>query len=180
MKQMHETGRKAGRITRRALQTVLVLYTLFITALYFGPRFMPLSDRGHRCFTVPNETAARDIMKMLAVVKGPGELFTFDIGPIHQTLWDDGDTVLIWFDQVFLDRKIPGDAISIVVDNPLEAAQIGAGLLQGKGYTTRIVDDLDPDDKLVLLESSAFPSWALVFRLHAFKMGMPEKRSITQ
>ena len=162
------------------IAAVCAVWAITMTYLAFVNNPLPFPDRGHRCFPVPNEMAAKVVAQVLGL-GGLTERFTFDSGPTHQTLMSDNTTVLINFDQVVRESGLPLCAISIVVDDPRRAAIKAADMLKGQGFTATIHEDMlgkDMSNKFVLLSSDAFDGWALGFRLHVLKMGKPQMRKI--
>jgi hypothetical protein len=162
-----------------ALSTLWAVVATFL--LIRNP--LPLPDRGHRAFAVPSEEARRVVLKVLGQVGSLQGRFTFDAGPTHQTLMQDGYTVLNYLDSTNPRlSRLPGNAISLAVKNPRSAAENAAELLKSENYSAaieEITDALMPPDHLVVVESDAFKGWVLVFRRHIFKMPKVERRKLT-
>ena len=152
----------------------VLVWAVMATILGFVWNPLPIPDRGHRCFAVPSEDAAKVVVSVLEGV-GLSENFTFDAGPTHQTLLSDNETVIISHDQVAGEQQLPPNGLSVVVGDPRASAKGAAAMLERAGFTAFIKYDLDPmlGDKLVVLQSSAFDGWVLVFRRHVLVMGKP-------
>lgn len=157
---------------RVCLFVIILVWAVTVTFFCFVWNPLPFPDRGHRCFVVPNEQAARTVVTILGELGGLPERFTFDAGPTHQTLLWDNTTVIMSFDPSAHDQ---GNAISVVVTDPRESAVAAAAILKQAGFTANIKYGVAPElgDKLVLLESNACNGWALVFRRHILSMGSP-------
>ena len=142
---------------------------------------LPLPDRGHRAYSLPSEAARRTVLTLLARF-GLKERFTFDAGPTHQTLMQDGLTVLNHLESPDPDiAKLPGSAISLPVKDPRKAAGHAIELLRAAHFTAslkEITQDL-PQNHLVVLESDAFDGWVLVFRRHLLKMPAVKRRRVS-
>lgn len=147
-----------------------VVITIFL--LYRNP--LPIPDRGHRCFAVPNETAAQVVLKILGEIGGVPERFTFVSRPTRQTVLWDNTTVIIRYSELSAD--IPRNAISIVTEIPLLSAENAAKLLREKGFAVNLETGVFPglEGVLVFLTSNAFDDWSLVFRKHMLEMPSPE------
>ena len=142
-------------------------------AFYRNP--LPFPDRGHRCFAVPNEQAARTVVTIFNEIVNLPERFTFDSGAARQTILWDNTTAIMQFTPHIRALGIPLSAVSVVVDKPLAKAKEAAAHLERDGFTASIMENLDPTlgDKIVVLVSNAFEDWVLVLRRHALAMGKP-------
>ena len=156
------------------LFAIVVAWAVAVTIFCFVRNPLPFPDRGHRCFAVPNEQAARVVVAILGKLAGLPERFTFDPGPTHQTLLWDNTTVIIHHDKDSESRPAP-NGLSVVANDPKASVREAAAMLKQAGFTATIRDDVMPEvgDKLVLLESDAFDGWVLVFRRHILAMGKP-------
>lgn len=158
---------------RVCLFVIILAWAVTVTFFCFMWNPLPFPDRGHRCFTVPSENAAKVVATILGKLGGLPERFTFDAGPTHQTLLWDNTTVIIWFDPSVPEK---GDAISVVVSDPKASARDAATILRQAGFSADIRYDVMPevgDNKFVLLRSDAFNGWVLAFRRHILAMGSP-------
>ena len=151
------------------------VWAITVTIFFFIRNPLPFPDRGHRCFAVPNEQAARIVVTILGKIGGLSERFTFDAGPTHQTLLWDNTTVIIYHDQLIRDQGLPPNGLSLVVKNPKASAGEVATMLKRAGFTADIKEDFMPEigNKFVLLSSNAFDGWILAFRRHILIMGKP-------
>lgn len=162
------------------LFATVLIWAVVVSYFWLVRNPFPFPDRGHRCFAVPGENAAKTVVSILQRFGGLSENFTFDPGPTHQTILSDNQTVIIWHDQIIQKKGLAGNAISVVVSDPRMSAEKAGYMLRRAGYTANIVYDLMPEsgDKFVLLSSDAFAGWVLAFRLHAIKMGKPVQRKL--
>lgn len=154
---------------------IALVWAVAVTIFCFIRNPLPFPDRGHRCFAVPNEQAAKVVVTILGKLAGLPERFTFDLGFTHQTVLWDNTTVIIHHDQVIHEQELAPNGLSVVVSNPKASALEAVATLKQAGFTATIKDDVMPEveNKLVLLASDAFDGWVLVFRRHILKMGRP-------
>lgn len=119
------------------------------------------------------------VVCMLESVSHIRESFTFDSGPIHQTVMRDGFTGINHVDESLRKEwSASGTALSVPVRDPRSSALDAVGILQGYGFEARVVGEPGglPPNHLVLVSSSAFDGWHLVFRKLLFRMPKPRKR----
>ena len=152
----------------------VISWAILVTIFCFYRNPLPFPDRGHRCFAVKGEVAAKITVTILGKVGLP-ERFTFDAGPTHQTLLWDNTTVIMSLDKSIREQKIPPNGLSVAVSNPKASAKEAAGMLEQAGFTAQIHENVVPEmgDKFVLLESDAFDGWVMVFRRHILALGPP-------
>jgi hypothetical protein len=133
---------------------------------------LPIPDRGHRGFVVPNERAAITVVTILSQAGLP-EQFSFDSGPIHHTLLWDNATAIMRFDESLRQLGIGLNFMSIVVADPGDSATRATTLLEESGFTAKVWRNTNPalGDKLVVVSSSAFEGWVMVFRRHKLLLG---------
>lgn len=164
----------AKRMVPAWLFVIVAVWAVAVTIFCFYRNPLPFPDRGHRCFAVPNERAAKVVVGILDDLGGLPERFTFDAGPTHQTLLWDNTTVIIRHDQVIGEQKMAPNGLSVVVGDPGMSALEAAATLRRAGFTADInaMPEVG-DNKLVLLNSDAFDGWVLVFRRHILAMGDP-------
>ncbi len=162
---------------------VALIWASVVTVFCFIRNPLPFPDRGHRCFAVPTENAAKVVVAILDKIAGLPERFSFDPGPTHQTLLWDNTTVIIYYDQVIHEQGIAQNGLSVVVRNPRASALEAANILKKKGFTANLMSDIMPevgDNKFMLLSSDAFDGWVLAFRRHILAMGKPpNQRKLT-
>lgn len=155
----------------RGLFIITLIWAVVVTFFCFYKNPLPFPDRGHRCFAVPNEKAAKITSEILAKIGGLHERLTFHVGSTHQTLLWDNTTVIIYHDNA----QTNPNGLSVVVSNPKESALEAADMLRQAGFTANIFYDVMPElgDKFVLLDSNAFDRWVLLFRRHVLILGKP-------
>ena len=157
---------------------VVLLWAIAVMVFCFFRNPLPFHDRGHRCFAVPNERAAKVVVTILGKIAGLPERFTFAPGSTCQTLLWDNMTVIIRHEGDVRGQGLAPNGLSVVVSNPKASAQEAAAMLKRAGFAATIKDDVIPeaDDKFVLLASDAFDGWVLAFRRHVLAMGEPPNR----
>jgi hypothetical protein len=154
---------------------IVFLWALAATLFVFFRNPLPFPDRGHRCFAVKNQEAARAVVWILDRLGGLPERFTFDAGPTHQTVLWDNETVILYHDQTIRDQGLPPNALSVAVDDPRDRAIAAAARLREAGFRADVIQDIIPEagGKFVLVTSDAFEGWGLAFRRHILAMGKP-------
>lgn len=160
------------------LFAIVLVWAITVTIFCFFRNPLPFPGRGHRCFAVPNENAAKVVVSILGKLAGLPERFTFDPGPTHQTLLWDNTTVIIYHDQTIREQVLAPNGLSVVVSNPIASAYEAATMLERVGFTATVKENVIPEvgDKFVLLESNAFNGWVLAFRRHVLIMGKPSSK----
>ncbi|MBM2817628.1 MAG: hypothetical protein HW401_218 [Parcubacteria group bacterium] len=160
------------------LFVVASVWAITVTVFCFYRNPLPFPDRGHRCFAVPDEKAAKVVAGILDKIGDLPERFTFDSGPTHQTLLWDNTTVIIHHDKTVIGQDLPPNGLSVVVSNPKDSAEKTAAILKQAGFTAIIKDNIMPEmgDKFVLLTSNAFDGWILAFRRHILVLGNPPNK----
>ncbi|KKS45027.1 MAG: hypothetical protein UV08_C0011G0025 [Parcubacteria group bacterium GW2011_GWA2_42_18] len=163
-----------------SLFTVVLIWAITVTLFLFVRNPLPFPDRGHRCFAVPNEQAAKVVVTILGKLAGLPERFSFDTGPAHQTLLCDNTTVIIYYDQYdhpALKLGLLPNIFSVVVSNPKASAREAVAMLERAGFTADIKYDVLPEvgDKFVMITSNAF-NFTMVFRRHILAMGKPPNK----
>jgi len=158
---------------------VATVWALVASILHFRNP-LPIPDKGHRLYGVPDEHAREVVVQLLKNVARIKEQFTFDSGPTHQTLMWDGFTVISYLDRDIRSTfDVSGTGLSVPVKNPQLAATEAVKLLTASGYTAEMLDNVDPElpaNYLVPVKSNAFDGWVLVFRRPLLKMPFPKKR----
>lgn len=138
--------------------------------------------QGHNCWAVKNEDAAKAVGTIFSELLGLKEKFTFDPGTTHQTLFEDGRTVLISHDNSMNGIKLPPNGRSFPVKDPNAVAQQAATILKRAGFTAEVITNHIPeleDNKFVIVTSNAFDGWILGLRRPLYAMGeKPELRKL--
>lgn len=137
----------------------------------------PFPDRGHRVFGVPDERARSVVVNIIENLSGKKSKYTFDSGQIHQTILADGFTSIHYIDN--RPDGIPGNAISLAVENPLASAQKAIEMFQANGYEADLIEGIEMDlplNHLIPVKSNAFENWVLVFRRPLLRMPKPKFR----
>lgn len=156
------------------LLVLLGVWAISATILLFGRNPLPVPDRGHRLYAVPNERA-RDAALQVFKLAGVRGAVRFRTGPSDQTVLSDNTTTLHILSG---DSGQSGNGVSLVVRNPARAAEEAVAILCQAGFSaqrlqTGAVSGL-PSDELVVITSDAFTGWALGFRRHQLKLPRPD------
>ncbi len=164
------------------------LLAAVLLLVWRSPFPIPLRDRGHRCYSVPNEDAAVAVGKVLGLCRLK-ERYTFDMestaGFVVQTVFDDDKTVLMQIRRngvaTKAANKLPAHfgpcALSLTAWNPRKKAAAAAKILREAGFKAEVHEDFahSLDGKFVLVRSTAFDGWELAFRRPVPFMGKPPK-----
>jgi hypothetical protein len=161
---------------------IAIVIAVVLAGILIKKTIFPFSDQGHRCFAAKNEKAATVIATILSDLCGLNEKFTFDVGPTHQTLMDDGKTVIITHDKPKDGIQFPPDGLTGLTNNPRATAQKAAEMLKANGFTAMIVDNHMPDvedNKFIFIVTDALLVSILGFRRHLMAMGeAPPQRKL--
>ncbi len=113
--------------------------------------------------------AQRTVVDVLRQV-GMAPRFRFRNGPTDQILFWDNTTVIHLLDRGPADlAQLTGNGMSVVVADPEAAAATAIKQLHHAGFTAECIPAAAtglPPNHLVVVASSAFLEWVLVFRLH--------------
>ncbi len=171
-------------MTLLLLSIYAVLMTVVAGVLYylhFISNPLPFPDKGHRCYGVRNAEAQKVLIHLLHRY-GLKEVFTMDAGPSHQTILNDGRTVIHFLEPEARGTIFTGTALSIRSNDPLCTAKFFEEILDGRGYRSEIhqpaLGELSKD-MLVVLKSEAFLGWELVITKPILQMPMPKRRKIS-
>lgn len=161
-----------------ALSTLLLGTTLILYHRARLPFPIPVPDRGHRCFPVPNEAVAEIIAGILAQ-HGLAEQFTFSSGGTNQCVVG-GDTVLFWCNEQLRSMGLDKSVLSVPVQDPVKAAHQAKDALWAAGFEVKVHDALPGMERKLVVVEIAELDWLLVFRRHLLRMGRPlQMRTIT-
>lgn len=133
----------------------------------------PVPDWGHRAFGVPSEDAQAVVVELIRRLNGPERNFTFEYGPTRQTLLLDGFTVVNLLAGELQREGATGNALSLPVKDPREAAAAAVRFLNAEGFPAEARDVGEKPNRLMVVRSNAFNAWELVLRRHALAMGRP-------
>ncbi|MEN9341807.1 MAG: hypothetical protein RIQ54_63 [Candidatus Parcubacteria bacterium] len=159
---------------------VATILLVLVSYLHFVSNPLPFPDRGHRCYGV-RDAKAQEILVRLLHTFGLKEVFTMDAGPSHQTIMNDGSTVIHYLDSNERAELFTGTALSIRFDDPLKMAKLFREAFTSVGYASRIYEPTLsglPPGSLYILVSEAFLGWELVITKPIMQMPMPNKRKI--
>jgi len=159
-------------MVKNILFVTVSLWAGFVTFCLFVYNPLPFPDNGHRAFAVRDETAAKVVVKILSDF-GLSEKFTFDAGPTHQTLLADNMTVIIRHDA---GSSLAPNGLSLAVKDPDKSAREVAKSLTDAGFLATVIPLPGMEKKLVVLTSTAFHGWSMVFRRHILAMGSPPNK----
>lgn len=152
------------------LFAIVVVYAIMVTVFFFYRNPLPFPDRGHRCFAVPNEKAAKAVVEILGKIGSLHEKFTFDVGSFGHTVMADNATVIIWDKN----QELLKNGFSIVSDDPKRDASKVIDMLNKEGFTG-VIKNILPEmgDKFVFIESNVLNNSLLILRRHVLVLGKP-------
>lgn len=144
--------------------------------------FLPIPDKGHRDFMVPDRKALEDLSAILGNFRLKPTWRIDDKNPrgIHRVVFNDKKTTLAVLPEYALQSAgNPAANISLVVRNPATAAARLVTLLQQAGYQAtdhgQLADELN-EGSLHVVSTSAASGWVFVLRKWGPKMGQMPTR----
>ena len=161
-----------------ALWLFTLLWAVTATAMLLRNP-LPIPDRGHRLFGVPDEKAHGALLEIVSRAGLPLR-FRFSTGPTVQSLLWDNETVIHLVDSFTTTAKgLNGNGISLPVADPKKSASVAIRILRAAGFSAELVTGFDeylPENHLAMIKSSACLDWVLVFRRHVLRMPKPQFR----
>lgn len=156
----------------------VTLYAFLISIFHFYRNPLPFPDRGSRVFTCPS-LQARAVVVHLLEHFGLQPRFRHDTQLVQRAIFWDGTIVNVTDPTLHERMGKPGAGLALVVRNPTAAARDAWARLEDYGFSSRVIEDPDPDlpsGALAFVVSEAFRGWVLVFRKHITKLGpMPPR-----
>jgi hypothetical protein len=161
------------------LWLVIALALLAITVfgwtvqLALGRNPFPFPDPGSRIFSAASPEAKRAIVELLAQ-HGIKERFRADSdGVLRSILWDG--TIINMPTAATLD-KLDGasSCIGLVAADPEASAREAAAFLVARGFSARVVLDVEPALPIAFVVTDAFRGTVLNFRKHMIHLPRPQ------
>lgn len=152
---------------------VVLAFVILSIGFFIFERNVPVFEKGHRVFAVPNDDAVKALVEITAM-HGLKENFTFNGGTNQQTLLTDNATVFIKHDP-----SVTGilSGLSLPSGDPIESARKAQEILTSQGFTAIVTPEEIPTNSglvtFCFLESDACIGWKILFRPHAMDLGTP-------
>ena len=132
--------------------------------------YVVLRDNGHRLYAVPSEEASVAVVKVLEETTNLDPYGTMGFGKSHQTVMQDGYTVIHYLEGGACPQELTGSGMSHIVDDPRRAAEKAARVLKRRKFEAVLEDGgltmgIAPN-LLVLVETDATCGWPIVYRKH--------------
>lgn len=152
------------------LVLAFVLAWAFLAANGRNP--LPLPDPGSRIFAAASKDA-KDALVVLLARHGLAERFQMDSSGISRSLMMDGTIINVSPADVVAKLGGATSCIGLVAQDPEAAAREAADFLRERGFSARVVLDIEPDLPIAFVLTDAFSGSALNFRKHVMKMPRP-------
>ena len=134
---------------------------------------LPFPDPGSRIFTAASPEAKNVVVELLAQ-HGVHERFQADSGGIRRSIMWDGTIINTAPPEVLQKLGFPGASIGLVADDPEASAREAAEFLRSRGYTARVVLDVEPELPIAFVVTNAMAGTVFNFRKHVSQMPRPE------
>lgn len=162
------------------LPLIIISAVLFLgllvwaTLLARGRNPLPFPDPGSRIFSTPS-IAAKDALIALLAKHGVRERFRADSAGVARSIFWDGTIINTPSPEVLEKLGHPTSSIGLAATDPGQAANEAAALLQARGFSARIVNDVEPDLPIVFVCTDALSGAVLNFRKHMIHLPRPTK-----
>lgn len=152
------------------LVTVVVALVLTWAVMAAGGRNpLPFPDPGSRIFAASSVPAKEAVVTLLEQHGGKERLQANSAG-VQRSIMMDGTIINHSSPEVM--QKVGGaDAcIGLVADDPAAAASVAARFLQARGFSARVVLDVEPDMPVAFVLTDALTGSCINFRRHTIHM----------
>ncbi|MCB1024951.1 MAG: hypothetical protein KDB79_11200 [Acidobacteria bacterium] len=138
-----------------------------------GRNPLPFPDNGSRIFAATSVEAKDAIVELFAVY-GLIERFRMDTDEVKRSIMWDG--TIINHSSPELCEKLEGasSCIGIVSGDPLTDAEKAVEFLKSRGFSAKVVPDVEPELPIVFVVTDAMNGTALNFRRHVIHLPRPK------
>ena len=154
-----------------ALLFLLVLGWAVLLAVDRNP--LPFPDPGSRIFSAASPEAKSAVVELLGR-HGIKERFRADSGGVLRSILWDGTIINTATPEILAKLDNASSSIGLVSDDPEASARAAAAFLQSRGFTARIMLDLEPGLPIAFVVSDAMPGTVINFRKHLIHMPRPQ------
>lgn len=134
---------------------------------------LPFPDPGSRIFSAATPEAKKAIVELLAQ-HGIEERFQVDSGGVLRSIMWDGTIINTSSPEVLQKLEFASASIGLVSDDPEASAREAAEFLQSRGYTSRVVLDVEPGLPIAFVVTDAMEGTVINFRKHITQMPRPD------
>lgn len=153
----------------------LLVITVFgwTVQVVLGRNPFPFPDPGSRIFSAASPAAKQAVVELLGQF-GLKERFRADSDNVLRSIFWDGTIV----NSPSRDSaaKLDGatSCIGLVAKDPEASARIAAAFLVARGFSARVVLDVEPGLPIAFVVTDAFPGTVINFRKHLLHMPRPQ------
>ncbi len=159
------------------LLAIAVIYivglTIWTVLLTTARNPLPFPDPGSRIFTA-SSVEARDAVVALMELHGIGERLQANTPGVSRSILMDGTIINHPSPEVLQQVGGAVACIGLVADKPDEAARAAATFLQERGFSARVVLDVEPGMPIAFVLTDALTGSCINFRRHIIHMPRPE------
>ena len=155
----------------------LLILTLIMVALVLtwavlaasGRNPLPFPDPGSRIFATSSVPAKEAVVALLEQ-HGGKERLQANSASVQRSIMMDGTIINHSSPEVMQKVGGAGACIGLVADDPAAAASDAAQFLQARGFSARVVLDVEPDMPVAFVLTDALTGSCINFRRHAIHM----------
>lgn len=151
---------------------VLLLILAWAILAATGKNPLPFPDPGSRIFSASSKEA-KDALVALLARHGVAERLQMDSSGILRSIMMDGTIINVPPPDVLAKLDGATSCIGLVAENPEDAAQRAAEFIEARGFSARVVLDIEPKLPIAFVVTNAFRGSALNFRKHLTKLPRP-------
>lgn len=144
-----------------------------LTLIMQGRNPLPFPDHGSRIFSAATPQAKQAVVELLGQY-GVHERFQANSGGVLRSIFYDGTIINQSSEEVLTKVGHVYSCIGLVADDPLSSARSAAAFLQERGFSSKVVEEIEPGLPIAFVLTDALPGTALNFRPHVTKMPRPE------
>ena len=158
---------------------LVILFTLLfiaqlavLTLIMQGRNPLPFPDQGSRIFSAATPDAKQAVVELLEQY-GVHERFQANSGGVLRSIFYDGTIINQSSEEVLSKLDHVYSCIGLVADDPLASARSAAAFLKQRGFSAKVVEEIEPGLPIAFLLTNALPGTAINFRPHVTKMPRP-------
>lgn len=158
--------------------TLILFSALFVLLLSFsiqvlrGRNPLPFPDHGSRIYTAATPEAKQAVVELMGKY-GVAERFQANSGGVLRSIFWDGTIINHSSEEVLSRLDHVHACIGLVAEDPLASARDAAGFLQQRGFSARVVEEIEPGLPIAFVLTDALPGTAINFRPHMTQMPRP-------
>lgn len=141
--------------------------------LAIGRNPFPFPDPGSRIFTAASPEAKQAVVDLLDR-HGLKERFRADSATVLRSIFWDGTIINTPSPDVLAKLDGASSCIGLVATDPEASARAAAAFLVARGFSARVVLDVEPELPIAFVVTDAFRGTVLNFRKHIIRMPRPQ------